>query len=97
MSKDDPEPLLLALFSGKPRRPTPFAQIAEDCPAVWKRALEAFHGERAAARRWMETPSAVFKWSCPYTVALQVDGEGKVLREVQKLSPGSGPKGSLRT
>jgi len=87
MTEADDEPLLLALFSGKPRRPTPFAQIAEDCPAVWKRAVGTFHGNRVAARRWLETPSVVFKWKSPYTVALQAHGERKVLRELQMLQP----------
>lgn len=85
ITEDDAESLLLALFSFKPWRFTTFAQIAEDCPVVWKRALEVFHGDRATARKWLETHSAAFKGKCPYTVALQVGGERKVLRELQKL------------
>jgi hypothetical protein len=94
MTEADDEPLLLALFSGKPRRPTPFAQIKEDCPVVWKQAVETFHGQRAAARRWLETPSVVFQWKSPYTVALQAHGERKVLRELLMLKPLPVPKRS---
>ncbi len=83
---EDAEVLLLALFGGKPWRYTPFEEIAKDCPAVWKCALEFFGGDRVAARKWLETRSPAFQGKCPYTVALQVHGEQKVLCDLKRLA-----------
>jgi hypothetical protein len=80
------ELVLLALFGGTPWRYTPFEEIAKDCPAVWERALEVFGGNRVTARKWLETRSPAFEGKCPYTVALQVNGEQKVLRELKRLA-----------
>lgn len=85
MIEEDAQLLLLALFGGRPWRYTPFEEIAQDCPAVWRRALETF-GNRMAARKWLETRSPAFGGKCPYIVALQVGGRRKVLRELQKLA-----------
>jgi hypothetical protein len=85
ITEEDAECVLLAVFSGKPWRFTPFRQIAEDCPAVWNRALEVYRGDRVAARKRLKTRSQAFDGKCPYTVALQVGGERKVLRELRKL------------
>jgi len=90
MIDEDAELLLLALFGGKPWRYTPFEEIAEDCPVVWKRAVDVFQGDRAAARRWLETPSEAFKGKCPYIIALRVGGERRVLRALQRLSRSPG-------
>jgi len=86
MSDQDAELLLLALFGGKPWRYTPFAEIAKDCPEVWQRALEVFGGSRVAARKWLESHSPAFEGKCPYTVALRVGGERRVLRELERLA-----------
>ena len=78
--------LLSTLLSGKLCRPTPYAEIAQDCPAVWHRALQVFAGDKSAARKWLETRSSIFDGRRPIAVALQIGGRRKVIRELKKLS-----------
>jgi len=85
LDADDARFLLSALLSGKLCRPTPFAEIAEDCPEVWSRALQVFAGNKGAARNWLETRSPIFHGRRPIAVAMQIGGRRRVLQELNKL------------
>jgi len=78
--------LLAATFSGKLCRPTPFAEIAQDLPAVWRCALRVFEGNKEAARNWLENRSPIFQGRRPIAVAMQIGGRRRVLQELKKLS-----------
>jgi hypothetical protein len=78
--------LLSTLLSGKICRPTPYAEIARDCPAVWQRALRVFAGNKSAARKWLETRSSIFDGRRPIAVALQIGGRQKVMQVLKRLS-----------
>lgn len=84
MSEEDAQFVLSILLSGRICRPTPFAEIAKDCPAVWRRALEVFN-YKEAARTWLETRSPIFDGRRPISVAMQIGGSRKVLQQLKKL------------
>lgn len=86
MTEEDAWFLLETILCGKICRPTPFAEIAQDCPAVWKRALQVFEGDKEAARKWLETRSSLFDGRRPISVAMQIGGRRKVLQELKRLS-----------
>lgn len=86
MNEEDAWFLLSTILSGQICRPTPFAEIAQDCPAVWRSALQAFAGDKSAAREWLETQSPLFDGRRPLAVAMQVGGGRKVMQELKKLS-----------
>ena len=86
MNEEDAWFLLSTIFSGQLCRTTPFAEIAQDCPAVWRSALQAFAGDELAAREWLETRSPLFDGRRPLAVAMQVGGGRKVMQELKKLS-----------
>lgn len=85
MNEENASFLLSAIFSGKLCRPTPFAEIAQDVPAVWRCALRVFEGNKKAARNWLETRSPIFQGRRPIAVAMQIGGRRRVLRELKKL------------
>lgn len=86
MNEEDAWFLLSTIFSGQICRPTPFAEIALDCPAVWRSALHAFAGDKSAAREWLETRSPLFDGRRPIAIAMQVGGRRKVMLELKKLA-----------
>jgi hypothetical protein len=86
MNEEDAWFLLSTILSGQICRPTPFAEIAQDCPAVWRSALQAFAGDKLAAREWLETRSPLFDGRRPLAVAMQIGGRRKVMQELKKLS-----------
>ena len=86
MNEEDAWFLLSTIFSGQLCRPTPFDEIAQDCPAVWRSALLAFAGDKLAAREWLETRSPLFEGRRPLAVAMQIGGPSKVMQELKKLS-----------
>lgn len=86
MTEEDAWFLLETILCGKICRPTPFAEIAQDCPAVWKRALQVFEGNKEAARKWLETRSSLFDGRRAISVAMQIGGRRKVLQELKRLS-----------
>ena len=86
MNEDDAWFLLSTILSGRICRPTPFAEIAQDCPAVWRTALKTFAGDKSAARKWFETRSPLFRGRRPIAVAMQLGGQRKVMQELKKLS-----------
>lgn len=87
MSEEDAWFLLSTIFGGHICCPTPFAEIAQDCPTVWRSALRAFAGDKSAAREWLETRSSLFQGRRPLAVATQIGGQRKVVEELKKLSP----------
>ena len=86
INEEDAWFLLSTIFSGQICRPTPFGEIAQDCPTVWRSALQAFSGDKSAARKWLETRSPLFDGRRPLTVAMQIGGRRKVMQELKKLS-----------
>jgi hypothetical protein len=86
MNEEDAWFLLSTIFSGQMCRPTPFDEIARDCPAVWRSTLQAFAGDKSAAREWLETRSPHFDGRRPLAVAMQIGGKRKVMQELKKLS-----------
>jgi hypothetical protein len=86
MNEEDAWFVLSTILSGQICRPTPFAEIAQDCPAVWRSALQAFAGDKLAAREWLETRSPLFDGRRPLAVAMQIGGRRKVMQELKKLS-----------
>lgn len=86
MNEEDAWFLLSTILSGRICRPTPFAEIAQDCPAVWRSALQAFAGDKSAARDWLETRSLLFDGRRQLAVAMQISGRRKVMQELKKLS-----------
>ncbi len=70
------EGLLLGSFAAA----TSIEEIAEYFPALWKRAVRAFDGDEAAARHWLDNPSALLGGEPPLNAALRAGGARKVLR-----------------
>lgn len=86
MNEDDAHALLFALISGRLCRPTPFAEIAQDCPEIWRHAVQVFGGNKEAARAWLETRSPIFDGRPPIAIAWKIGGRRIVLQELRKLS-----------
>lgn len=91
MNEENARFILSATFSGKLSRPAPFEEIEQDCPAVWKQALQVFRGNRVAARRWLESRAPAFNGQRPYVLALRVGGRQKVLRELRRMGRAMNP------
>jgi hypothetical protein len=70
------EGLLLGSFAA----PTSIEEIAKYFPALWKQAVRAFGGDEAAARDWLDNPSALLGGEPPLNAALRAGGARKVLR-----------------
>jgi Protein of unknown function (DUF2384) len=80
------EAFLEALLFGKFTVPTPIEEMAELCPAVWKRAVRGFGGDEAAAREWMDSPSPLLGGEPPLRAAVRVGGSQTVLQALAKLA-----------